>query len=100
MALLLPPGTPAAAKQEVKKLLHAKGVRKTIADGILARILDSAPAPAAVAMAAEIPLPGDEIVSNGGSRSGAVTPATEDIDVVLVSFGMVVGRKIELMAGR
>lgn len=75
-----PAGTPPAAKQEVKKLLLAKGVRKTIADGILARILGSGTA----VSAAEVPLPADETPSAVGSRSGAATPAMDDVDVVLV----------------
>lgn len=60
----------------------AKGVRKTIADGILARILGAGPA----VVPADIPLPADDVPPATGARSGAATPAMgDDIDVVLVS---------------
>lgn len=40
--LLSPPSTPAAARSELKKLMLARGVRKSIADSIIARVLGGA----------------------------------------------------------
>ena len=85
MALLAPASTPAAARVEFKKLLGAKNVRKGIADSIMSRIFNttsgrSTPAPDAHA--------GDDGSSAGGGglRSGAVTPAGDDVAIVHVRF--------------
>lgn len=41
VALVAPSSTPAAAKSEIKKLLQARNIRRTIAEGIISRIFSS-----------------------------------------------------------
>ncbi|EIW72825.1 hypothetical protein TREMEDRAFT_42004 [Tremella mesenterica DSM 1558] len=84
VALLSPANTPAAARAELKKLMQARNVRKTIADGIISRIFSNGAAVAIIA--ADIPLPADDApVSTLGTRSGAVTPAHDEVEVVYVN---------------
>lgn len=85
MALLAPASTPSAAKTELKKLLQTRNVRKTIADGILARVLSSGPTTTATEVTPEAAATGDETSNGGVSRSGAATPAGDEIDIVRVS---------------
>lgn len=78
VALLSPPAPP-AARSELKKLMLARNVRKSISDAILTRVLGAAVPASIAAPEAEGTAPRD-----AGLRSGATTPA-EDIPVVYVS---------------
>lgn len=78
VAMLSPADVPAAARTELKKLLTARNVRKTIAEPIIARILGGAtPNPA------DIPLPPDETQPAAAPRP-AVSGQADDIPVVYV----------------
>jgi CLIP-associating protein 1/2 len=78
VALLSPPSTPPAARTEFKKLMLARNVRKSIADGILARVLGGASVPSTPAAARQAP--------TGSSESTrAPTPANEDVEVVYIA---------------
>ncbi|ORX34125.1 clasp N terminal-domain-containing protein [Kockovaella imperatae] len=82
VGILAPASTPPAAKSEVKKLLSAKGTRKTIADGILARIF----ATPGVAASSAPDLAGDDASSaGGGGRSRAPTPLGDEVAVVHIA---------------
>jgi len=85
IALLSPVSTPPAARSELKKLLLARNVRKTIADGIIGRIFSISGTAAtstngADTTSAEV----DGANKDAGRRSSAATPALEDVDVVYV----------------
>ncbi|BEJ18190.1 hypothetical protein CspHIS471_0704670 [Cutaneotrichosporon sp. HIS471] len=78
VALLSPSTTPPAARTEFKKLMFARNVRKSIADGILARVLGGpsvSPIPSAVRQAP----------AGSSESTRAPTPANEDIDVVYIA---------------
>jgi CLIP-associating protein 1/2 len=87
IALLSPPSTPAAAKSELKKLLLTKNVRKTIADGILTRVLGGSTGASTPAI--EVPANGESVSGSHEARSGAATPAVpgDDVEVVYVASG-------------
>lgn len=82
MALCSPSSTPAGARTELKKLLQARQVRASIADDIIRRVFSATPA--APTPVSELPSTLDEGTSSGG-RSGAVTPANDQVPVVYVS---------------
>nr|XP_018264986.1 uncharacterized protein I303_03168 [Kwoniella dejecticola CBS 10117]OBR87144.1 hypothetical protein I303_03168 [Kwoniella dejecticola CBS 10117] len=94
VALLSPSSTPAAARSELKKLLLARNVRKTISNDIIARVLGgggesgrSTPSIVPTSITAEHPT--QEANING--RSGAATPAisgdgsSDDIEIVYMA---------------
>lgn len=87
MALLSPASTPPAARSELKKLLLARNVRKTIADVIISRIFagngNATPHTSAVEAITSAEEGANEKV---GTRSSAATPAEEGVDVVYVSI--------------
>lgn len=78
VALLSPPSTPPAARAEFKKLLIAHNVRKSIADGILARVLGGVSAP-------PTPAVGRQVRPESAESARVPTPASEDVDIVYVS---------------
>ncbi|WVQ71295.1 hypothetical protein IAR50_000822 [Cryptococcus sp. DSM 104548] len=83
VALLAPPTTPPAARSELKKLLVAKNVRKTIADNIIARILGGE-----VASGRSTPAAESEVLKDEAGRSGAGTPALAreyDVEIVYIA---------------
>ncbi|KAK4684711.1 hypothetical protein P7C73_g5453, partial [Tremellales sp. Uapishka_1] len=84
VALLSPSSTPPAARAELKKLMLTRGVRKTISDNIIARVLGGGLA--AQTPAAETPLEGSQ---NGETsiRSGTATPLPDEVEVVYVADG-------------
>lgn len=77
VALLSPPSTPAAARAEFKKLLIAHNVRKSIADGILARVLGGVSAP-------PTPSVGQQVRPESSESTRVSTPANEDVEIVYV----------------
>ncbi|OCF56681.1 hypothetical protein L486_05535 [Kwoniella mangroviensis CBS 10435] len=95
VTLLSPSSTPPAARSELKKLLLARNVRKTISNDIIARVLgggtgvESGRSTPANLLSAGINTPKDEAPMNG--RSGAATPALsrggagDDIQVVFIA---------------
>lgn len=76
--MLLPVDVPAAARTELKKLLIARNVRKSIAEPMLARILG-----AGVSNPAEIPLPPDDSQLAAVAKPVAAGQS-DDIPVVYV----------------
>jgi len=86
VALLSPSSTPSAARTELKKLLLARNVRKTIADGIINRIFGSNGIPAISDLPAEETRQERDNVLNGSEEVGGrpATPAQDDVDVVYV----------------
>lgn len=75
--MLSPADVPAAARTELKKLLAARNVRKSIAEPMLARILGGAmPNPA------DFPLPPDEAMLAPAKPS--VAGPADDVPVVYV----------------
>lgn len=75
--MLAPPSTPAAARTQLKTLMVARGVRKSIADAIISRVLGGSVEPVTdITTKAEKSEP---------LRSGHATPA-EDVEVVYVSI--------------
>ena len=88
VALLAPASTPPAARSELKKLLLARNVRKTIADNIISRVLGGgrgAKETTAPTAATEVPPMLEEMNGSANGRSGAATPAQDEVDVVYVS---------------
>ncbi|WWC96688.1 hypothetical protein V866_003560 [Kwoniella sp. B9012] len=100
VALLSPSSTPPAARSELKKLLLARNVRKTISNDIIARVLggggggggggvESGRSTPANLLSSGITTPRDEVPVN--VRSGAATPAlsgggaSDDIQVVYIA---------------
>nr|XP_019007659.1 uncharacterized protein I206_07674 [Kwoniella pini CBS 10737]OCF46440.1 hypothetical protein I206_07674 [Kwoniella pini CBS 10737] len=95
VALLSPSSTPAAARSEMKKLLLARNVRKTISNDIIARVIGgensvesgrSTPALASSSIMSE--QPAEEVKSDG--RSGTATPVVsgennDDIEIVYIA---------------
>lgn len=79
MALLSPSTVPAAARSELKKLMLARNVRKSIADVVIARVLggESGPAPAQTETETAVPA---ESAAKPSQLNG-----NEDVEVVLVS---------------
>lgn len=73
VALLAPSSTPPAARMELKKLLQTRNVRKGIAEGILARVFATDPAP-------------ESTLENESARPTSVS--TEEIDVVHVCLAV------------
>ncbi|WWD05459.1 hypothetical protein V865_003536 [Kwoniella europaea PYCC6329] len=94
VTLLSPSSTPPAARSELKKLLLARNVRKTISNDIIARVLggggvESGSSTPANLLSSRIDTPKDEVPING--RSGTATPALsaggagDDIEVVYIA---------------
>jgi CLIP-associating protein 1/2 len=83
VALLSPSGTPAGAKAEVKKLLQARNIRASIADNIITRIFNANSV--VNTPASELPPSLDENAAIAGARSGAATPANDEVPIVYVS---------------
>lgn len=81
MALLSPSSTPAAARSELKKAMLAKGVRKTISENIIMRVLGGG-ATRALSGATEAAV---AFENTGDVRSRAATPAGDEVEVVYVS---------------
>jgi hypothetical protein len=81
VSLLSAPSTPAGAKAEVKKLLQARNIRASIADSIITRIFNAS---AAATPISEVPPVLDDSTV-GGTRSGAATPAGDEVPIVYVS---------------
>ncbi|WOO85720.1 Protein STU1 [Vanrija pseudolonga] len=79
VALLSPPTVPAAARSELKKLMLARNVRKSIADVVIARVLggDSGPAPAQTETETAVPA---ESAAKPSQLNG-----NEEVEVVLVA---------------
>jgi CLIP-associating protein 1/2 len=79
--LLSPHSTPPAARSELKKLLAARNVRKTIADPIMNRIFSDPVQPTAAVENND-----GGVTSNGlaGESAGTATPVGEDVSVVHV----------------
>jgi CLIP-associating protein 1/2 len=79
---LSPASTPPQARSELKKLLLARNVRKTIADGIINRVLGGE-------TVTEVLAGGEDVVEGGtGGRSGLATPAVGDeVEMVYVASG-------------
>ena len=88
VALLSPTTTPPAARSEIKKLLLARNVRKTIADGIISRIFAGNGTLSGATISNEVP-PGGENENGTNAvadiRSGASTQAQEEVDIVYAS---------------
>lgn len=87
--MLSPSSTPAAARTELKKLLQARNVRKTIADGIMVRIFAGE---SAAPSGRNTPASGSGLEEGIGgitlgpsATSGVVTPVNEEIEIVYVS---------------
>ncbi|KAL1405184.1 suppressor of tub2 mutation [Vanrija albida] len=79
VALLSPPTVPAAARSELKKLMLARNVRKSIADAVISRVLGGGPAPA-------LPVSTEtDSVAPAGSAKPAQQSANEDVEIVLVA---------------
>lgn len=75
-----PSSTPPQARTELKKLLAARGVRKTISENIISRVLGGGGS--AVSTASDVAVaPPEETLA---ARSGATTPATDEIEIVYV----------------
>ncbi|KAK8865635.1 hypothetical protein IAR55_000780 [Kwoniella newhampshirensis] len=92
VALLSPSSTPPAARSELKKLLLARNVRKTIADNIITRVLGGGTASGTLSgrsTPALVPALETETPSENGARSGVVTPAIptggDEIEVVYIA---------------
>ncbi|WVQ85520.1 hypothetical protein IAT38_007685 [Cryptococcus sp. DSM 104549] len=85
IALLSPPSTPPAARSELKKLLLARNVRKTIADNIIARVIGGE------SSGRSTPAVGAETPKDDPIRSGAATPAlsaaSDDVEIVYIASG-------------
>ena len=95
VALLSPAATPPAARSELKKLLLARNVRKTIADGIISRVFGGNGILAGPTISNEVLL-GDEDGTSAlvDFRSGVPIPAQEDVDIVYAS-GLLFANKKE-----
>lgn len=89
VALLSPPSTPPAARSELKKLMAQRNVRKSIADGIIQRVLGGGTGgpTSHIAVAHSDGLPSREAAP---SRSGAATPATDDVPIVYVGAHLII----------
>jgi CLIP-associating protein 1/2 len=81
VALLSPATTPAGAKSELKKLLQARQIRASITDNIITRVFASATSTTNTP-ASEVPPSLDE--PGLASRSGAATPAGDEVSIVYV----------------
>lgn len=79
--MLSPHSTPPAARSELKKLLAARNVRKTIADPIMHRIFSGPVQPASTTSDTAATTNGD---GDGESGMGAATPVGDEIAVVHV----------------
>ena len=86
VALLSPASTPSAARSELKKLLSARNVRKSIVDDVMNRIFsgDSAMKPSTEVFEAGV---FNEEILNGSlsGLSGTAPPEQVEVDVVHVS---------------
>ncbi|BEI87167.1 hypothetical protein CcaverHIS002_0705130 [Cutaneotrichosporon cavernicola] len=78
VALLSPSTTPPAARTEFKKLMFARNVRKSIADGILARVLGGPSVPPTPSAVRQAP-------AGSSESTRAPTPANEDVEIVYIA---------------
>ncbi|WVW80419.1 hypothetical protein I302_102400 [Kwoniella bestiolae CBS 10118] len=97
VALLSPASTPPAARSELKKLLLARNVRKTISNDIIARVLgggggsgaESGRSTPANVLSSGIDTQREEVAVNG--RSGTATPALsvggagDEVEIVYIA---------------
>ncbi|WVO13086.1 hypothetical protein L204_100696 [Cryptococcus depauperatus] len=88
IAILSPPSTPPAARSELKKLLIARSVRKTIADNIISRIFNAENSEGLTPAASNSDRLGAGTASVNESRSGTATPAlsqADDVEIVYIA---------------
>ncbi|WWD18182.1 hypothetical protein CI109_102631 [Kwoniella shandongensis] len=92
VALLSPSSTPPAARSELKKLLVARNVRKTIADNIITRVLGGGASSGTASGRSTpglLPNSGTETPAEDVAKSGAVTPALtaggDEIEIVYIA---------------
>ncbi|ORY28597.1 clasp N terminal-domain-containing protein [Naematelia encephala] len=83
VALLSPASTPPAARSELKKLLSQQNVRKTIADGIIARVFGGGSAPQRSATPADETTPAS--LEDVPVLNSAATLAADEVDVVYIA---------------
>ncbi|WVR05607.1 hypothetical protein IAU60_002628 [Kwoniella sp. DSM 27419] len=86
VALLSPSSTPPAARSELKKLLLARNVRKTIANDIITRVLGASGAESGrstPANAFTMPDPSED--AGSGVATPALPPTGDDVEIVYIA---------------